>query len=140
MTERRTPAPIGPPGKQGVQGERGKQGDHGQHGEKGSTGARGAAGADAPYLNRNKTLALFSFVVLAFVLQTVRIEINTSEISENQHIACTSANRVLVKYNGLLEANIKIERTNKFIDDAVRKARIDAYTAARLELPVCENR
>lgn len=80
--------------ERGDRGERGPKGDHGQHGEagcegkQGATGATGAPGAPAAYLSRNRTLALFAFVVLAFLLLAVRSEIHTRDIREGVYENC----------------------------------------------------
>lgn len=75
----------GDTGDRGIAGERGPKGDHGQHGEKGLTGLTGPTGApgtSAPYLRRNQTLAIFGFIVLAFLLLAYRSESNANHIRD----------------------------------------------------------
>lgn len=78
-------AERGDKGERGVAGERGAKGDHGQDGKKGVQGEPGVA---APYLDRKKTLALFAFVVLAFVVLAVRTESNTQDIQKGVYEVC----------------------------------------------------
>lgn len=58
--------------------ERGPRGDHGQVGER---GPQGEVGPQA--LTKWQTLALFGFVVLAFIVLAFRSEMQTEEIREN---------------------------------------------------------
>lgn len=126
----------GDSGDRGITGERGMKGDHGQHGEKGEQGEAGESGT---YLHRTQALALAAFIVLAFLVLAYRTEYNTGTIQRNQMQSCQTARDVVQKYNGLLDANIVIERNNKFIDDDVRSKRVAAYTAAHFNVPVCED-
>ncbi|HXH36913.1 MAG TPA: collagen-like protein [Plantibacter sp.] len=68
--------------------ERGGRGIQGERGERGATGPAGVTGAGAPYLGRSQTLALFAFVVVAFLLLAYRTEVNTSNIRQGVHEAC----------------------------------------------------
>lgn len=69
-----------------TRGERGPTGDHGQRGDVGQTGAVGPAGktglAGRNVLTREQTLALFGFLVFAFVLLAYRSEYNADNIQD----------------------------------------------------------
>lgn len=60
----------------------------GEQGERGKTGATGKTGASAPYLHRGQTLALFAFIVFAFIVLAVRSEINASNIRQGFYENC----------------------------------------------------
>lgn len=69
-------------------------GEHGEHsheamqGEPGPRGLTGKTGVGSPYLSRSRTLALFVFVVVAFVLLAVRSEINVVNIRQGVYENC----------------------------------------------------
>ncbi len=100
--------------------ERGPTGDHGQDG---SPGAVGPIGADGPsVLTRVQTLAMFLFIVSAFVLLAWRSEINANNIKNNnneqleqqQYRQCQERNENIDRSNDLYEGLIWIERKNPF--------------------------
>ncbi|HXH36914.1 MAG TPA: hypothetical protein VNJ54_21235 [Plantibacter sp.] len=94
---------------------------------------------------RKRTLVLTAFVLFAFLLLSWRSEVNSGRINDSnaaigatQAAACLSGLEILRKFNLQQDALITIERTNQFIDDTVRAARIMAYENARImPLPVC---
>ena len=99
---------------------RGPRGDVGKTGATGKTGARGES---SPYLGKRQTLALAAFIVAAFLLLSVRSEINADRISTNadritmtQQAACESGLEILVKFNRQQNALIEIERSNAGVD------------------------
>ena len=142
-------------GERGYKGDKGDKGDH-QKGDRGmpgmpvvgatgATGKTGPSGKDARYLDRKQILALFAFVVVAFLLLAWRSEVNADKIqrdseriSRNQFQSCTVSRDILLKFNAQQRGVIAIERTNKFIDDVVRAKRIKVYTEAILPVPDCE--
>lgn len=75
-------------GERGASGERGVAGERGPQGDDGRSGQAGAAGADSHYLDRKKTLALFGFIVLAFVLLAYRTEVNSRDIQKAVYEVC----------------------------------------------------
>lgn len=87
----------GQSGDRGVTGERGMKGDHGQHGEKGDTGKTGCAGPTgpigktgptSPYLGRTKTLVIFAFIVVGFLLLAYRTEVAVDRGQRGVYEAC----------------------------------------------------
>lgn len=114
--------------------------------ERGPQGERGERGrTTTPYLERNKVIALFAFIVLAFVLLAYRTEVNdkdndtnTERIMRNQHMSCQDSLSILLKFNEQQRANTEIEKANPFINDEVREQRLKAYAAAILPLPDCK--
>jgi hypothetical protein len=79
------------------EGERGRTGDHGQSGSDGRDGRPGAPGAQGPpgpdaYLSRTRTLVLFGFVILAFLLLAWRVEHVASDLDDlSRWVACTNS-------------------------------------------------
>lgn len=63
-----------------TQGERGRTGDHGQTGQTGERGVPGARGARGESFSKGQVLAMFLFVVLAFVVLAARTEYNAGKI------------------------------------------------------------
>jgi len=127
-------------------GGRGIQGNAGVQGKTGATGKTGARGESSPYLGKNQTLALAAFIFAAFVLLSIRSEINSDQISANaariimtQQAACESGREILAKYNAQQDALIAIEQANPDVDPTTQAARIRAYEAGRIDpLPVCD--
>ena len=75
----------------GERGERGPMGDHGQDGRTGATGKTGSVGAkgntgpagvDGRFLSRNKSMAGFLFVVVAFLALAYNTEKNIDELRD----------------------------------------------------------
>ncbi len=78
-------------GDRGQTGACGTDGVDGAVGERGATGARGATGLTgptSPYLGRRQTLAIFAFIVAAFVLLAYRVETNTNRFDRDIYDAC----------------------------------------------------
>jgi Collagen triple helix repeat (20 copies) len=99
MTERGEPGVAGRQGEAGVSGRQGDPGQTGSPGESGVPGPVGAAGAAGPAgeigptgpagsqkapLSRGRALAMFLFVVLAFLLLAGRSEIQQNRIERQQ--------------------------------------------------------
>ena len=122
------------------------RGPRGDVGETGATGKTGARGESSPYLGKRQTLALAAFIVAAFLLLSVRSEINTDRISANaaritmtQQVTCESGLEILVKFNRQQDALIAIEQANPNVDPTTQAARIRAYEVGRIDpLPVCD--
>lgn len=88
---------------------------------------------------RRRLWVLGAFVLFAFLVLSWRSEIQSDQNSATQRASCASGLIVLRQFNAQQEALIAIERTNPFVDDVVRAARIKAYEDARIRpLPVCE--
>lgn len=133
----------------GVAGQRGERGPKGDHGQDGARGPAGHVGLDSPYLGKAKTLVLFTFVVLAFVLLAYRSEMVSSNLERinntQQHQFDTFQKAYLTECQQRIaydKASVEFrraaviafrdaaqqEKTNKFIDDILRKQRADNYT------------
>ncbi len=78
--------------------------ERGRQGERGRTGAAGS-----PPLSRTKTLAMFVFVVLAFVLLAYRTEVNFNNNNNDTHRACIQSNRTIVAVNEILNQLIEFQ-------------------------------
>ncbi len=97
---------------------------------------------------RRRLMVLAGFTLLAFLLLAYRseegarrINANAKRISNTQQVTCMSGLEILIKFNRQQDVLIGIEKTNQFINDKVRQARITAYKDARIEpLPICEKR
>lgn len=75
--------PVGDHGQEGHPGRTGNTGEKGAPGKTGDTGARGATGAAGTnVLTKAQTLALFGFLVFAFVLLAYRAEYNSDNIQD----------------------------------------------------------
>lgn len=103
------------------------------------------AALDKAAVARKRLLVLAIFTMFAFLLLAWRSEVAADRINDaqdritaTQRASCESGLVILVRFNAQQDALIAIERTNPFIDDRVRNARIAAYESVRIEpLPVC---
>lgn len=97
---------------------------------------------------RKRTLALTCFVLFAFLLLAWRSEVNSGRINDSnraitvtQRATCESGLAIITKFNAQQDILADIERTNQFIDDPLREARIKAYEDVRvIPLPICATR
>ncbi len=96
--------------------------------------------------SRKRQRAIAAFVVFAFLVLSVRSEINADRTSENarrisdtQRITCESGRAILAKSNQQQEDLIAIETANTTSDPVSRAARIKAYEDGRIDpLPICD--
>jgi hypothetical protein len=96
---------------------------------------------------RKRQYVVVSFVLFAFMLLAWRSEVNasridrnTDRITETQIRSCESGREILRNFNDFQDEQIRIERSNPFIDDTIRNQRIAAYQRAKIDpLPVCTN-
>lgn len=96
-------------------------------------------------VSRKRLRNLALFVLFAFLLLAWRSEVGATRLAENdmritktQQKSCQSGLEILIKFNRQNDALIEVERSNQFINDAVRAARIKAYREARIDpLPIC---
>lgn len=120
--------------------------ERGIQGVPGKRGVPGPPGAASTFLGKKQTLALFGFVLFAFLVLSVRSEINADEIrgnadriSRTQQITCESSREILRKYNEQQNTLIAIEIANTDADIRTREARIEAYRVGRIDpLPACQ--
>ncbi|HEU4539664.1 MAG TPA: hypothetical protein VFR23_00930 [Jiangellaceae bacterium] len=145
MTE--PPIDRGPAGEAGVagrQGEAGVAGPQGEAGLRGPTGM-GAVGAAGPVgkqgtrgtsLSTTQVIVVFLFVVAAFVVLSVRTEVQQRQISRNAerieqvfYEQCKIRNVATERQNALLDAAIEAER-RKPKPDPKRIADLTAFKGA----------
>jgi hypothetical protein len=143
-------------GPQGNRGERGPTGDHGQDGVAGGVGDKGTTGKAGADLRRAMLTMFIAFVLVVAVGGWLIAE-NTKRINENvtneqrsnaaiqkaqQHESCVRGAAILIQFNTFLEAMSQVEQQGIDSGDApeltpTRKARIEAYDRARMDIPDC---
>jgi hypothetical protein len=136
----------GPAGERGVTGRQGEAGVSGRQGEAGATGSAGEAGVAGAAgevgavgrrgrtgrgLSNTQVTVVFAFVVLAFVVLSLRTEIQQRAISANAH-------RIEVLFfEQCTIRNITAQNQIKLIDSAIasekRKPKPDAKRIRDLE-------
>lgn len=115
---------VGPQGEAGVPGRQGEAGVSGRQGEAGTAGLTGARGQTGRAFTRLQALALFAVVVAAFAVVSVRTElitrqlrdqqrqvgVNQTHITQLQYTQCTLRNNGTVRQNALIDSAIAAER------------------------------
>jgi hypothetical protein len=108
---------AGVPGRQGEAGVAGQAGEAGAQGEAGKAGKIGATGRRGFVVSNTQMTAVFLFVVLAFVVLSVRGEVQQRQISSNAHRIevlfhdqCQTRNAATRRQNALIESAIEAEK------------------------------
>lgn len=148
---------------EGTTGKTGPPGIAGRPGLVGEQGPRGLPGKTA--VTRLQAGALALFVLFAFLLLAWRSEQNADRIDESQqeivaaqreldqtqrkitentkkvelsqYTSCLNGVKVIVLFNRQLEELAELERTNQFVDQKLRDARMATYRRGIVPVPVC---
>lgn len=135
--------PVGQRGERGQTGLAGLAGDAGERGQTGDTGITGPTGLTGevgptgnvgpPVLTRAQTLAMFLFIVAAFVVLAYRTEYNSGRIDDLIRVECEARNVNAARSNAVIDTAIDAE-TRKPKPD---QQRIKDLTNFKQDLPQC---
>ena len=94
--------------------------------------------------NRSRQAILATFSVLCFLILAGFMQVqqnglreSNDRLSDYTHRMCEARKINTIKTNANWEALAAIERHNRFIDDRIRKERLNVYENAKLVIPDC---